>query len=160
MAKSWTFHDALRAVLLFHDGGPWTEAKKKEWRRITGGDVATTAALCDHVRWIVGGGGTFGSHPAHGDDASGHERVYMLNTVGHVLTEQDVADIAELLDDHNEQIGEAASDFHRGGLEALRRIGGDQLVNAVETRDEIKTSEIVDRAMSKVRADLAAKRSS
>lgn len=46
--------DALRLVLLFHDGGPWTEERSAEWARITGGREATTRVLCDHVRSVLG----------------------------------------------------------------------------------------------------------
>jgi hypothetical protein len=42
--------EALRAVLLFHDGEPWDFEKAQEWRLLTGDDRATTRVLCDLVR--------------------------------------------------------------------------------------------------------------
>jgi hypothetical protein len=47
---SYELRDALRAVLLFHGGGEWDDAKRAEWRRITGSSEATTKVLCDHIR--------------------------------------------------------------------------------------------------------------
>lgn len=41
---------ALMAVLLFHGGGEWTDAKRAEWKALTGTDEATTKTLCDTVR--------------------------------------------------------------------------------------------------------------
>ena len=41
---------ALMAVLLFHGGGEWTDAKRREWKALTGEDEATTKTLCDTVR--------------------------------------------------------------------------------------------------------------
>jgi hypothetical protein len=42
-----------RAVLLFHRGGPWTEADRYAWRGLTGEDEATTKVLCDLARQTV-----------------------------------------------------------------------------------------------------------
>ena len=42
--------EALRAVLLFHAGGPWTGERAAEWERITGSPDATTRRLCDTAR--------------------------------------------------------------------------------------------------------------
>lgn len=42
--------DALRAVLLFHESGPWTDEKRRMWFDLTGRHEATTKALCDFVR--------------------------------------------------------------------------------------------------------------
>ena len=41
---------AMLAVLLFHGGGEWTNAKREEWKRLTGKDEATTKVLCDYIR--------------------------------------------------------------------------------------------------------------
>jgi len=42
-----------RAVLLFHRGGPWTEADRATWLELTGSDEATTVTLCDLARRIA-----------------------------------------------------------------------------------------------------------
>lgn len=41
---------AAKATLLFHSGAPWTPQKSAEWRELTGGDDATSHALCNFVR--------------------------------------------------------------------------------------------------------------
>lgn len=41
---------ALEAVLLFHAGGPWDEARVQRWRTLTGSEEATTKTMCDAVR--------------------------------------------------------------------------------------------------------------
>ncbi|HXH12320.1 MAG TPA: hypothetical protein VNP04_21450 [Alphaproteobacteria bacterium] len=41
---------ACQAVLLFHDGTPWTPQKQAAWEQFTQMPVATTRALCDTVR--------------------------------------------------------------------------------------------------------------
>lgn len=41
---------ALMAVLLFHGGDEWTDAKRREWKALTGSDEVTTKVLCDTVR--------------------------------------------------------------------------------------------------------------
>lgn len=57
---------ALEAVLLFHSGSPWDDAKKLKWRVITDemlgeahdpkhGHDATTKVLCDVVRASLAG---------------------------------------------------------------------------------------------------------
>ena len=58
--------DALRAVLLFHGGGPWDAAKAAAWERLTGEREATTRTLCDFVRAALGG-----LDPLEGDDNAG-----------------------------------------------------------------------------------------
>lgn len=44
----------LRAVLLFHRGGPWTADDSRMWSALTGKDEATTRALCDAIREALG----------------------------------------------------------------------------------------------------------
>ena len=39
-----------RAVLLFHRGGPWTDADRAAWLGLTGEHEATTKVLCDLAR--------------------------------------------------------------------------------------------------------------
>lgn len=41
---------AVEATLLFHSGGHWDAAKAARWKDLTGGDDATTRALCDLAR--------------------------------------------------------------------------------------------------------------
>jgi len=38
------------AVLLFHRGGPWTDADRQMWLALTGTEEATTKTLCDFAR--------------------------------------------------------------------------------------------------------------
>ena len=46
--------DALRAVLLFHDGRYWSEEVAKEWKRLTGSDHASSVVLCQRARDALG----------------------------------------------------------------------------------------------------------
>lgn len=46
-------HFALEAVLLFH-GGQWDKDIHARWRNITKTNDATTKALCDHIRKVLG----------------------------------------------------------------------------------------------------------
>lgn len=41
---------ALEATLLFFQSGPWTEAKARRWKELTGATEATSRTLCDCVR--------------------------------------------------------------------------------------------------------------
>lgn len=45
---------ALKAVLLFHSSGPWTQEKRTEWWNATQTNEATTRNLCDTVRLTLG----------------------------------------------------------------------------------------------------------
>jgi hypothetical protein len=87
---------------------------------------------------------------AHGD-AGESERLYGLS-VGHVLTDQDVKDIECLMADHNDQIGHEAEKWDQARKATLFEIGGDDLVTAVEARDETIMSAAVERAMAKFRS--------
>lgn len=156
---SWTFHDALRAVLLFHDAAPWGAAKRAEWLRITGTAEATTRTLCDHARRVLAAGSC---RPKRAEDEStgdAYFRLYGLE-VGHVLTEADVVDVGAVLEDYNEELGEADGAFQRGRLDALREVGGGELVEAVETKDEMFVAECTARVLERLRAANEAKRSS
>lgn len=42
-----------RAVLLFHNGGPWTDQERETWVALTGEYEATTVKLCDLARRIL-----------------------------------------------------------------------------------------------------------
>ena len=74
-------------------------------------------------------------------------RIYPL-TVGHTLTTQDVADIQQVLADHNELLGAEVEAFHKGREDALREIGGDELVNAVQSKQAARCDEVVRKAMA------------
>jgi hypothetical protein len=43
-----------RAVLLFYQPGPWSKARQREWRELTGSDEATTRALGTLARRVLG----------------------------------------------------------------------------------------------------------
>ncbi len=85
------------------------------------------------------------------DDGGPFFRVYALKA-GDVLTEQDAADIQKVLEDFNEEISNAADTFHQGRMEALRDIGGDALVAAVEARDDATVKAAVDKALARFEA--------
>lgn len=82
------------------------------------------------------------------DDGGPFFRAYALK-VGDVLTEQDVADIQKVLADFNEEIGKAADVFHDGRMSALQEIGGDELVAAVEAKDDATVKAAVDKALAR-----------
>ena len=43
-----------RAVLLFHNGGPWTDQERATWVALTGDyDATTVKLLCDLARRIL-----------------------------------------------------------------------------------------------------------
>jgi hypothetical protein len=42
-----------RAVLLFHHGGPWRDADREVWLKLTGQYDATTKVLCDLAREVL-----------------------------------------------------------------------------------------------------------
>ncbi len=50
IAAAPNLRDACEAVLLFHSGGEWDEAKRNEWFNLTGETDATTKIMCDTVR--------------------------------------------------------------------------------------------------------------
>lgn len=39
-----------QAVLVFHQGGPWTSDQDRTWRNLTHNQDATTRVLCDLIR--------------------------------------------------------------------------------------------------------------
>jgi hypothetical protein len=71
---SYAVADALRLVLLFHDGGEWNTEKRLEWLRITGTREATTKVMCDHVRSMLALIEQEGD-TARGSDPGIHERL-------------------------------------------------------------------------------------
>lgn len=48
--------EALKLVLMFHKGGPWTDDDSRKWRVTTGIDEATTRVLCNHLRNVLSEG--------------------------------------------------------------------------------------------------------
>jgi hypothetical protein len=46
-----------RAVLLFHRGGPWTDADRAVWLELTGQRDATTRVLGDLAREVLAAAG-------------------------------------------------------------------------------------------------------
>lgn len=41
---------AAKATLMFHQGGPWSQANREAWLELTGREEASTRSLCDFVR--------------------------------------------------------------------------------------------------------------
>lgn len=78
------------------------------------------------------------------DDDGPFFRIYALS-IGHVLTQQDVDDIQQVLADYNEELGSNAELYHQGRVDAFREIGGDALVAVMEE----KADAIVDAAVKK-----------
>lgn len=66
---------------------------------------------------------------------------------GHVLTDQDVKDIQTILDEHDKALVDAAGAFHQGQRDAIRRIGGDELLKRWDTLNEMETNAAVEKAM-------------
>lgn len=54
IAKAPAMHDALKLVLLFHSSIFWDDEKRATWKSVTGNDDATSKALCDHIRKVLG----------------------------------------------------------------------------------------------------------
>jgi hypothetical protein len=50
LARNTKLEAGLRAVLLFHSPSPWDQEKQRLWQEYTGGDDASTKALCDFIR--------------------------------------------------------------------------------------------------------------
>lgn len=46
--------EALCLVLEFHNPAPWTAERRLMWKTITGSDDASTKAMCDHIRKVLG----------------------------------------------------------------------------------------------------------
>ncbi len=130
--------EALRAVLLFHSATPWTPERRTEWLRITGREEATTKTLCDHVRFALQLG-------VAGDAGEGERLSFMK--AGHVMSEQDVIDLNNLLDDHNTALGEV-EEFHRGRIDAFFQIGGQALVDKMAAEDKAMFDEAFQRALA------------
>jgi hypothetical protein len=53
-ARADAMSNALRAVLLFHDGRYWSAEVAQEWKRLTGSDEATPVVLCQRARDALG----------------------------------------------------------------------------------------------------------
>ena len=88
-----------------------------------------------------------------GDGGEG-ERLYGLS-VGHVLTEQDVRDIQNLLADHNDMCGALPEAHHEGERSAIRRIGGEELLAKWDTLFEREVDQAAQRAKAYIDAKMA-----
>src|SRR5687767_1845900 len=53
--EATTLRNALKAVLMFHSGEPWTQERQWEWKAISAGRECTTKVLCDIVREALSG---------------------------------------------------------------------------------------------------------
>lgn len=89
----------------------------------------------------------------HGD-AREWERLYALS-VGHVITEQDVKDIQNLIADFNDEIGEIVEGYTR--QKVLHELGGQMLVDAVNASDLSGVEAAIQTAMKKYHAVIAAR---
>jgi hypothetical protein len=95
------------------------------------------------------------SYDAHlGDDIGSYFRLYEL-TQDHVLTAQDIHDIEAVLAEYNDEIGNQADKAHEIRLAAFREIGGEELVKAMQAKDSAEADRMVERAMARVRAEMA-----
>ena len=45
--------EVLGIVLLFYTASHWTDIERREWKRITGSDEATTKVLADTIRGVL-----------------------------------------------------------------------------------------------------------
>ena len=88
-----------------------------------------------------------------GDGGEG-ERLYGLS-VGHVLTDKDVQDIQHLLADHNDMCAALPDAHHEGERNAIRRIGGEELLAKWDTLFERECDEAATRALAYVNAKMA-----
>lgn len=139
---TYGMRNALRVVLLFLNKN-WTADTYEEFRRITGHSLLTADLLRDHLRKCLELG-------CSGNCLSEGERLWGLSA-GHVLTERDVEDIKHIINDHNDQIEEAADSFHLGRIDAWRRLGGQKLVDEMLAKEAVQTDEMVERAMERFR---------
>ena len=79
-------------------------------------------------------------------DGGESERLYQLG-VGHVLTEQNVKDIANLLTDYNSELEFAANVYHEARQQVLFEIGGQELVDLTNNEDQHIIANGVQRAL-------------
>ena len=81
-------------------------------------------------------------------EESAYFRLYALKA-GHTLTADDVADIQQVLAEYNDEIGNAADQFHNGRMDAYHDIGGEELVAAVTARDDAAVKAAADKALER-----------
>lgn len=91
---------------------------------------------------------------SRGDDMGAFFRLYGLSA-GHTLTHQDMIDLEAVLAEYNDEIGNQSDKWHAARQQAYRDLGGDELVQLMDAKDEKRSREAVEHAMAKVRADLA-----
>lgn len=92
--------------------------------------------------------------PPAWDDGGPYFRIYMLR-VGHTLTTQDVADIQQVLQQHNDLIGEQADLLHHATEQAMLNIGGQELLDAHRSKQSARIDAIVAKALADVRTQKA-----
>ncbi|NSY12501.1 hypothetical protein G6L14_10790 [Agrobacterium vitis] len=69
---------------------------------------------------------------------------------GHVLTEADSAAIQSLCSELDAKEGKEVEAFHQGRENALREIGGEDLVTSVKLKDDERIAHHVRKAMDKI----------
>lgn len=89
----------------------------------------------------------------HGDGGEG-ERLWGLSA-GHVLTSKDIADIQNLISDHNEMCGALPDAHHEGERSAIHKIGGDELLAKWDTLFEREVDHAASRALEYVNRKMA-----
>ncbi len=79
------------------------------------------------------------------EEISEYFRVYAWRS-GRVLTDADIADLQKVLDDYNDDIGDATNAYHQAREQVLREIGGDELVRAAAESDQWQSAVALSRA--------------
>lgn len=82
-------------------------------------------------------------------DGGEQERMHFWQA-GRVLSDADVRDIKNLLDQHDAEDEEHTDSFGQGYQAALKFVGGDALVSAVEASDAAVFDEIVKQALARL----------
>lgn len=85
--------------------------------------------------------------PAPLEEVDAYWRLYAF-AVGRVLSADDVADIQQVLNDFNDEIGNSANAYHAARQQVLREIGGEELVQAAALADQWQSKVAVDRALA------------
>lgn len=80
------------------------------------------------------------------DEGIPYFRVYAFKA-GRVLSEQDVADIQQVLNEYNDEIGVVADLYHQAREQVLHEIGGEELVKAAAAADQAQSAVSVTRAL-------------
>jgi hypothetical protein len=89
----------------------------------------------------------------NGDDMGSYFRLYGLKE-GRVLTASDIVDLEAVLAELNDEIGHQADKAHEWRMDALREIGGDELVKAIEAKEQAIVSASVEKALARFRENI------